>query len=162
MIDDIDTQILTILQKDARTSNAEIARCVGLAPSAVLERMRKLEEKGIIRGYHVDIDPRLLDFRLTCFVAVQTTDCGVESQLAEIPEVVEVHDVAGEDSYLLKIRAKNTEHLAHLLRDKIKTLPTVLRTKTTVALETFKETTMLPLDECAANDKKRKPGKKKK
>lgn len=161
MIDDIDTQILTILQKDARTSNAEIARCVGLAPSAVLERMRKLEEKGIIRGYHADIDPRQLNYGLTCFVAVRTSDCGVEPQLAEIAEVLEVHDVAGEDSYLLKVRAKNTEHLAHLLRDKIKTLPTVLETKTTVVLETFKETTALPLRECAANDKKRKPGKKK-
>jgi len=160
MIDEIDNKILTIIQKDARTSNAEIARTVGLAPSAVLERMRKLEDKGIIRGYHADIDPRKLDYRLTCFVAVQTSDCGVEPEFVEIPEVLEVHDVAGEDSYLLKVRAKDTEHLASLLRE-IKTIPSVLGTRTTVVLETFKETTTLPVAECAASDKKRKPGKKK-
>ncbi len=161
MIDDIDAQILTILQKDARTTNAEIARCVGLAPSAVLERMRKLEEKGIIRGYHADIDPRQLDFGLTAFVAVRTSECGEEPQLNAIPEVLEVHDVAGEDSFLLKIRAKNTEHLGRLLREKIKAIPNVLGTRTTVVLQTFKESTMLPLEANAAKDKKRKPGKKK-
>jgi Lrp/AsnC family leucine-responsive transcriptional regulator len=68
MIDKIDTQILAILQNDARISNAEIARQVGLAPSAVLERVRKMEERGIIRGYSTDIDPHFLDFGLTAFV----------------------------------------------------------------------------------------------
>ncbi|KXK06570.1 MAG: AsnC family transcriptional regulator [Acidobacteria bacterium OLB17] len=161
MIDAIDSKILTILQKDARTSNAEIARSVGLAPSAVLERVRKLEEKGVIRGYHMDIDPRMFDYSLTAFVAVRTSGCGEEPHLVAIPEVLEVHDVAGEDSYLLKVRVKDAEHLGRLLREKIKPIAAVTGTRTTVVLKTFKETTQLPIGEQAAKDKKTKPGKKK-
>jgi Lrp/AsnC family transcriptional regulator, leucine-responsive regulatory protein len=155
MIDNIDRQILDILQKDARTSNAEVARQVGLAPSAVLERVRKLEERGIIRGYHMDIEPRALDFGLTVFVAVRTSECGGEAEhmLAAIPEVLEVHDVAGEDCYWVKIRTKDAEALSHLLREKIKPIPTVLGTRTTVVLKTFKESTALPI--AKVNDEKK-------
>ncbi len=148
MIDGTDEQILTILQSDARISNAEIARQIGLAPSAVLERIRKLEDKGIIRGYRTDIDPRAVEFGLTVFVAVKTSECGgdAEEALVAIPEVLEVHDVAGEDSYLLKIRTKDTAALGRLLREKIKPIPNVLSTRTIVVLETFKETNALPLE----------------
>lgn len=159
MIDNIDRQILTILQQDARTSNAEIARQIGLVPSAVLERIRKLEERGVIRGFHTDIDPRAVDCGLLAFVAVRTSECGsaAEEALAAIPEVLEVHDVAGEDSFWLKIRSKDTEELGRLLREKIKPIPTVLGTRTTVVLETYKETTDLPIDvpEAASAGKKR-------
>jgi Lrp/AsnC family leucine-responsive transcriptional regulator len=160
MIDVIDRQILTILQNDARTSNAELARRVGLAPSAVLERVRKLEEKNIIRGAHAVLDHRQLEFGLTAFVAVRTSDCGGEENFVEIPEVLEVHDVAGEDSYLLKIRAKDTEDVGRILREKIKVIPTVLGTRTTVVLQTFKETTVLPLEE--AVEQEAEPAAKKK
>ena len=161
MIDGIDAQILTLLQNDARTSNAEIARQVGLAPSAVLERVRKLEEHGVIRGFHADIDPRAVEFGLTVFVAVGTNECGgpAEKLLAEIPEVLEIHDVAGEDSYLLKIRTKDTEALGRLLREKIKPIPTVTGTRTTVVLQTFKETMSLPLDDCAKAPERKKAAK---
>lgn len=159
MIDNIDRQILTILQQDARISNAEIARQIGLVPSAVLERIRKLEERGVIRGFHTDIDPRAVDCGLLAFVAVRTSECGsvAEEALAAIPEVLEVHDVAGEDSFWLKIRSKDTEELGRLLREKIKPIPTVLGTRTTVVLETYKETTDLPIDapEAASANKKR-------
>lgn len=150
MIDEMDVQILNIIQTDARIANAEIARQVNLAPSAVMERVRKLEEKGVIRGYHTDISPRAVDFGLTAFVAVRTSECGsAEEALAAVPEVLEVHDVAGEDSYLLKVRTKDTEDLSRLLREKIKPIPTVLDTRTTVVLQTFKESATLPLDKCA-------------
>jgi len=148
MIDEIDTQILTIIQQDARISNAEIARQVNLAPSAVLERMRKLENSGIIKGYSADIKPKEVGFGLTVFVNVRTSECGSDAgrAIAEIPEVLEVHDVAGEDCLLLKIRTKDTEELGKLLRERIKPIPTVLATRTTVVLQTFKETNALPLD----------------
>jgi Lrp/AsnC family transcriptional regulator, leucine-responsive regulatory protein len=157
MIDSIDTEILAILQKDARISNAEIARQVGLAPSAVLERVRKLEERGIIRGYAADIDPRSLDFGLTAFVAVRITDCSgpAGELLAEIPEVLEVHDVAGEDSYWVKVRTKDTEALSRLLREKIKAVPTVTDTRTTVVLQTFKESNALPIEARPAKEVKK-------
>ena len=149
MIDDIDKQILNILQEDARVSNAEIARRVGLAPSAVLERVKKLEERNVIRGYATELDAKELGYGLTAFVAVRTNQCGGETDkfLSEIPEVLEVHDVAGEDSYWLKVRVKNTEDLARLLRERLKNVPNVLSTKTTIVLQTIKETTALPIDQ---------------
>ena len=147
MINDIDKEILNIIQQDARISNAEIARQVGLAPSAVLERVKKLEERKIIRGYATELDAAQLDFGLTAFVAVRTNQCGGETDkfLSEIPEVLEIHDVAGEDSYWLKVRVKNTEELAILLRERLKNVPNVISTKTTIVLQTIKETTALPL-----------------
>lgn len=160
MIDEIDKQILGIVQMDGRVSNAEIARQVGLAASAVLERIRKLEDRGVVRGYTASLDPKMVGFGLIAFVFVRTNECGdgTDQMLAEIPEVLEVHDVAGEDSYLLKVRAADPEDLAVLLREKLKAIPTVISTRTTVVLQTVKETTALPLDRCA--EKVRGKGKK--
>lgn len=148
MIDEIDSQILSIIQQDARIANAEIARQIGLAPSAVLERLRKLDERGIIQGYSTRIDPRQVGLGLTVFISVRTSECGggVDQALAEIPEVLEVHDVAGEDCYLIKVRTRDTQALSQLLRERIKLIPKVVGTRTTVVLQTFKETNALPLD----------------
>jgi Lrp/AsnC family leucine-responsive transcriptional regulator len=159
MIDGIDTEILNIIQKDARITNADIARQVGLAPSAVLERVRKLEERGVIRGYAAEIDPKAIDFGLTAFISVRTSECGdgVGKELASIPEIQEVHEVAGEDCFFIKVRAKDTDHLGQLLRERIKAIPRVLNTKTTVVLKSFKETMALPIKvEAGANVKRAK------
>jgi len=138
---------LNIVQQDARITNAEMARQVGLAPSAVLERVRKLEERGVIRGYAAEIDANQVGFGLTAFVFVRTSFCGsIGEALAQIPEVLEVHDVAGEDCYLLKVRAENTDELGKFFREKLKTLPEIVSTRTTVVLQTIKETTALPLE----------------
>ena len=148
MISDIDKQILNIVQKDARISNAEIARQVSLAPSAVLERIRKLEERGVIRGYAAEIDAAQIGFGLTAFVFVRTSFCGsIGSVLAQIPEVLEVHDIAGDDCYLLKVRAENTEKLGKFFRERLKNLPEIISTRTTIVLQTIKETTALPIEE---------------
>lgn len=146
-MNDIDREILNIIQQDARISNAEIARQVGLAPSAVLERVKKLEERGIIKGFETKLDAAQLGFGLTAFIAVRTNECCYETDkfLTEIPEVLEVHDVAGEDSYLLKVRVKDTEHLSRLMRERLKNVPNVASTKTTIVLQTIKETNALPL-----------------
>lgn len=154
MINEIDKKILNIIQKDARVSNAEIARQVGLAPSAVLERVRKLEERGVIRGYSAELNPAQMGFGLTAFIAVRTHECCYETDkfLAEIPEVLEVHDVAGEDSYLLKVRVKDAEDLSRLLREELKNVPNVASTKTTVVLQTIKETTALPIGQTAETE----------
>jgi Lrp/AsnC family leucine-responsive transcriptional regulator len=157
MINETDKQILEIIQQDARVANVEIARQVGLAPSAVLERVRKLEERGVIRGYAAEINPKEIGFGLTVFVSVRTSDCAkVEGALSAIPEVLEVHDVAGEDCYLLKVRTRDTEALGKLLREKIKPIPNVLGTRTTVVLQTFKETTALPLEGVETENGKKK------
>ncbi len=154
MIDAIDTEILTIIQRDARISNAEIARQIDLAPSAVLERLRKLEDRGVIQGYSTRIDPRQVGMGLTVFISVRTSECGggVDEALSAIPEVLEVHDVAGEDCYMIKVRTSDTEAHSRLLRDQIKLIPKVVSTKTTVVLQTFKETNALPLDRVESHE----------
>lgn len=149
MIDDIDANILDLLQENARVTQADIAKAVGLAPSAVLERMRKLEAKGVIRGYIASVDPHVADLPLLAFVSVRTSEFGPEQPsaraLAAIPEVLEVHHVAGEDCYLLKVRAQDAEHLGRLLRQQIAAVPHVTSTRTTIVLGTCKETVRIPL-----------------
>ena len=158
MIDDIDKTIVNLIQQDGRVSNAEVARQIGLAPSAVLERIRKLEERGVVKGYTATIDPKQVGYGLTAFVSVRTNECGdgTDELLAKIPEVLEVHDVAGEDSFLLKVRAADPEDLSRLLKEKLKAIPSVVTTRTTVVLQTIKETTALPLDRCVPAEKVKK------
>jgi Lrp/AsnC family leucine-responsive transcriptional regulator len=152
MLDEIDSEILKILQNSARTSNAEIARHLGMAPSAILERIRKLEARGVIAGYETRVDPKALDLELLAFVFVRASELLGElptgKALSEIPEVLEVHHVAGEDCYLAKVRAQGTDHLGRLLRNRFGSIPTVTSTRTTIVLGTVKETGCLPLDGC--------------
>lgn len=154
MIDGTDRQILQLLQTNARIPNAEIARNVGMAPSAVLERVRKLEERGFIRGYRADLDARALGHGLLAYVFVRgdeppgTSDLG--RQLAGIAGVQEVHHVAGEDCFLVKVRAADTGALGGLLRDRIGALPAVRSTRSTIVLETLKESGRLDLSEDGA------------
>jgi Lrp/AsnC family transcriptional regulator, leucine-responsive regulatory protein len=149
MIDEIDTQILGLLQENARTTQTDIAKAVALAPSAVLERIRKLEARGAIREYVAAIDPHLVNRALLAFVSVKTNEYGPEQPsalaLALIPEVMEIHHVAGEDCFLLKVRAKDAEHLGQMLRTQIASVPGVTSTRTTIVLETVKETSRVPI-----------------
>jgi len=149
IIDDTDASILDILQSNGRVTQTEIAKSVGLAPSAVLERMRKLEAKGIIQEYAARVDPHIANRALLAFVAVRTNEYGPEQPsaqaLAQIPEALEIHHVAGEDCFLLKVRAKDAEHLGQMLRRQIAVVPGVISTRTTIVLETVKETSRIPL-----------------
>lgn len=148
-LDSTDRQILVILQENARTSNAEIARQVGMAPSAVLERVRKLEERGVVEGYAAKVNPQAVGLALAAFLFVRAEERPAESEtaelLAELPEVQEVHHVAGEDCFLVRVRVADTEALGRLLREEIGAIETVRSTRTTIVLGTVKETTALPL-----------------
>jgi len=143
IIDGIDASILDILQYNARTTQSELAKAVGLAPSAILERLRKLESRGIIKDYVALIDPHVVERGMLAFVAVRSTDMGPEMpsayELSRIPEVLEVHHVAGDDCFFLKVRARDAEHLGQILRLQIGATPTVTSTRTTIVLETVKE-----------------------
>lgn len=149
MIDDTSLAILETLQADARISNAEIGRRVGLAPSAVFERIRKLEERGAVRGYSANIDPAAVDLGLLAFVLVRSEERGgarrTESALVAMPEVQEVHHIAGEDCFMLKVRVRDTTALNELLADRISALDDVRSTKTTIVLRTAKETSTIPI-----------------
>jgi Lrp/AsnC family leucine-responsive transcriptional regulator len=149
VIDDTDRDILRLLQENARTSNAEIARKIGLAPSAIFQRIRKLEEQGIIEGYTTRVCARAVGYGLVAFVMIQTGEharlVDTASILTAIPEVQEVHRVVGEDCFFVKVRVRDTDALGHLLDEHIQRIPSVASTRTTIVLRTAKETTSLPL-----------------
>ncbi len=144
MIDNIDQQILTILQSNARISNAEIARRIKMAPSAVLDRIRRLEKKKIIEKYTLKLNDKAIDKNLVAFVHVRAAgpvvDLKTSKELSKISDVQEVHIVAGEDCFLIKVKVKNTEALSNLLRNKIGKITSISSTSTTIVLETVKET----------------------
>jgi Lrp/AsnC family leucine-responsive transcriptional regulator len=152
MISGKDAQIVSIVQSDGRLSNAEIARRVGMAPSAVLERIRKMERAGVIKGFETVLRPSDLGYTITAFTFVRAeeaagaTDTG--KALACVPSVIEVHYTAGQDSYLVKVRARDPEHLQNILQQ-FGAIPGVRETRTTIVLTTLKETRALPLLEPA-------------
>jgi len=147
MINQIDAQILNILQQNSRISNAEIARQIKMAPSAVLERIKKLEKNKIIKKYSVQIEASEVDKELLAFILVKANgpivDNKTAKELAKVPEVQEVHIVAGEDCFLVKVRTENPSALSELLRSKIGLIDSIRSTSTTIVLETVKETSDL-------------------
>jgi len=150
MIDAVSLKILKILQEKARIPNVEVARQVGMAPSAVLERIRKLEKQGFIDGYEVRLNPKRFAKNLVAFVKVKINKLSDEKKVGEklsrIPQIQEVHYVAGEDAFLVKVRVADTEDLGRLTRDKIAAIASVQSTQTAIALSTYKETARIPID----------------
>lgn len=148
MIDAVDRKILNILRNNARVPNAEIARTIGMAPSAVLERIRKLERRGVIERYEARVSPKAVGLGLTAFTFVHveegvgTMDTG--QKLAALPEVLETHYTAGQAAYLVKVRVANTEALAEFLQ-RIGKIPGVRDSNSTIVLRTIKETASIPL-----------------
>ena len=149
MIDKLDAKILSILQENARTSNVDVARRVGLAPSAVLERIRKLERTDVIRGYEPRLNPASIGVPLVAFIFVHADEKigGLEigRKIARFPGVQEVHQVAGEDCYLVKVRVADTDGLGRLLRESFGSVPAIRSTRTTIVLSSLKETAQMPL-----------------
>ena len=148
-LDEIDFQILSLLQPDARLQNAELAKKIGMAPSAVSERVKKLEQKGAIKSYCTRIDPAALNLKLLAFIFIRSSegpgDTPTSKLIAKIPEVLEVHHIAGEDCYLVKVRTEDTLSLVQLMRERFAKIPNIVSTKTTIVLETVKEENYLPV-----------------
>ncbi|MFQ5495610.1 MAG: Lrp/AsnC family transcriptional regulator [Phycisphaerae bacterium] len=151
-IDETDLQILSMLQDNGRLSNAEMARRLGMAASAVLERVRKLEERGVIQGYTARLCPAKLGCGLLAFVLVRTEERVWQTEtgraLTAIPQVQEVHHIAGEDCFLVKVRARDTESLGKLLREQFGSISTIRNTRTTIVLNTEKQTAEIVLGQC--------------
>lgn len=150
MIDKKSLNILNILQEKARIPNTEVSRLVGLAPSAVLERIRKMENQGIIDGYEVRLNPERFKRNQVAFVTVTTTseddiNGAIGKRLSQVDEIQEVHYTAGDDCYLVKVRVADTRELNTLLREKIASIEGVTQTKTATVLATYKETSRIPI-----------------
>ena len=145
-IDDIDSKILELLQDNGRMKRNAIAEVVGLSVPSVSERMRKLEERGVITGYHAVIDPKRMHFDITAFIRVQVDGSAFYadfvSAAVDIPEVLEVHSITGEGSHIIKVRTRNTTSLERLL-SRLQSIPGVHGTSTSIVLSSFKETRTL-------------------
>ena len=136
MLDRRDLDILGVLQRDGRATSAEIGKHVGLSPSSVHQRVRKLEEAGVIRGYRATVDLEAIGLYVTALVSIMPLDPkqpdDLPARVLELPEVEDCFSVAGDENYVLKVRARTTEHLEDLLR-RIREKAGV-QTRTTVVL----------------------------
>ena len=158
-LDEVDRQILDLLQANARRTNAEIAEEVGLTAPSVFERIRKLEQRGVIRGYTVQVDPEALGKQLTAFIrltaAYDDRHAAGVAAIAADPDVLECYSVAGEDCFIIKTRVSGPgalEALIHRIRGQM----TVLRSVTMIALSAVKEGGPLQAE---APEAERQPGR---
>jgi Lrp/AsnC family leucine-responsive transcriptional regulator len=151
-LDELDLRLLNALQRNARSTYADLATLVGLGSSAVHERVKRLEQRGYVRGYAARLDARKLGLELVAFVGVYTThDVRYEAfhaSVAALPEVGEIHSVAGEESFVLKVATRSTAHLDDFL-SRLKAIAGIARTKTTIVLSTPFERDGIALEQLA-------------
>lgn len=149
MLDQKDKVILRILQNNARTSNAEIARHMNMTASAIYERVKKLEKAGVVTRYEARLDPTVLGLNLLSIVLITLYDLtkmrATGKELAAFDKIQEIHYIAGKGSILAKVRTSGTEDLEKLL-DSINLIENVKMTESTIVLKTEKETSGLYLE----------------
>jgi len=148
-IDEIDAKILALLQRDGRMKRSDVADEVDLSISAVSERMRKLEERGVIQGYRAIVDAKRLHLDITAFIRVSVDGSEKYSnfvdRVSDMEQVLEVHSVTGAGSHVMKVRTKNTTALERFL-SQIQAIPGVTQTRTSIVLSTFKESRVVPAE----------------
>ena len=132
-----------------RVTWSELAATLDLSAPATADRVRRLEERGVVRGYAALVDAEAVGCGLTAFIAVtlerpENRDPFLQ-RILELPEVQECHHIAGDDDYLLKVRCRSTRNLEQIISERIKSLQGIVRTRTTIVLSTTKETPALPL-----------------
>lgn len=151
MLDAMDKKVVRHLMAYGRATWAELATLLGLSAPATADRVRRLEERGVIKGYAALVDPTALGLTLTAFVAVTLEHPEYRAEFLELvhalPQIQACHHVAGDYDYLLQLRCKNTADLEHFLTDSLKSKPGVIRSRTTIVLSTVKETPILPMEQ---------------
>ena len=144
-LDELDHRLVDLLQRDGRATQLELSRAVGLSQPAVAERIRKLEERGVITGYTARVDASKLGKDITAFIGVSVEHPkyfeGFAKKVLALPDILECHRVAGQDSYILKVKTANTKTLDSLLVETLRTIAGVTRTQTTIVLSSIKEDT---------------------
>ncbi len=156
-----DARLLRILQVDGRRSYADLGMDLGMAGPSAHERVKKLEAKGVIRGYSANLDPRAVGLGVLAFTWVTqapgTITLDLMPRFAEIPEIEECHHVAGEADYILKLRARDMEHLGDVIRQ-VQVIPNVFSTETDVVFSTGFERRPLPLGRSGDETPETAPG----
>jgi Lrp/AsnC family leucine-responsive transcriptional regulator len=137
-VEELDRQIVDLLMADGRMSYTDLGKATGLSTSAVHQRVRRLEQRGVIRGYAAIVDAEAVGLSLTAFISVKPFDPSapddIPERLADVPEIEACHSVAGDENYILKVRVATPIELEHLLA-RVRTLAGV-STRTTVVLST--------------------------
>jgi len=148
-LDRIDLRLLAALQRNARSTYAELGALVNLKPPAVHDRVKRLESRGFVRRYSAQLDARRVGYELTAFVGAYCApdlDYDAFTQAVQaFPEIIEIHSVAGDETYMLKVVTRSTSHLDDFLT-KLKRVPGVARTRTTIVLSTPFESGGLPVE----------------
>ena len=151
-LDDIDKKILSILQENGRITNAELASRVGMSPPPMLERVRKLEKKGIIQKYVALINPDAVGKGTMALVSVSLDRHRIRSidqftqAIDTLPEVMECYHITGEDDYLLKVAVKDINEYEDFILKKLTKLPALSTIKTSFILSTVKYETKFPIE----------------
>ena len=151
-LDPIDRQILAELQADGRMTNVELASRVGISAPPCLRRVRALEDAGVIRGYHADLDGAKLGFAITVFAMVSLKSQaeeslrGFEDHMRALPEVRECHMLNGEIDFILKIVSRDLQSFQEFLTSKLTPAPNVASVKTSLTIRTAKQLPGVPLD----------------
>ncbi len=144
MLDDTDRTLLTRLQQDGTTPYAELGAAVGLSASSVNDRLKRMKAKRILRRIVAEVDPKALGREFLVFLLVGIGDMRQEKEfrtrMTARPEVLECHHVAGDYSYLLKLRLTGPGHFERFLSEQVKTIDGIQRTHSIIALSTVKET----------------------
>jgi Lrp/AsnC family leucine-responsive transcriptional regulator len=144
MLDDIDRALLQILQRDGQISYAELGSNVGLSASAVNDRLKRLKGKGVLQRITAEVSPAALGREFLVFILIELADLKQEPEFLDRmrarPEVLECHHVAGDYSYLLKLRLTGTGHLERFLSEQVKSIGGIQRTHSIIALSSAKET----------------------
>jgi Lrp/AsnC family leucine-responsive transcriptional regulator len=152
-MDALDRKILHALQKDARVKNADLARQLGVAPSTMLERVRRLEERGYFNGFKAIVDPEKLGLGVQALISVSLgqhstkTIRPFEQAVKSIPNIMVCYHVTGRFDYMLHIVAKNLNELGILVKEKIASLPGVGKTETFLIFSEIKNNTGYPLEQ---------------
>jgi len=150
-LDSIDKKILEILQANAKITNSQLATEIGLSPAPTLERVRKLENLGIIKSYHAEVERELLGIGTAVFVSVSLSGhkkhqiMSFVSQMNAIPEVVECHHITGSGDFLLKILAKDINSYQKLILDKLVDIEEIGNMQSMVILSTYKDSKVMPI-----------------
>lgn len=149
MVDANDLKLIEQLLKHARSTWAELGTLLGLSAPAAADRVHKLEERGIIKGYSALINPESVGLGLGALISVVLERPEYKANFLEkvfdLPEIQECHHVAGEEDYVIKVICKGTRDLERLISEEIKSVKGVIKTKTTIVLSTVKDTPILPI-----------------
>ena len=150
-LDRIDRRLLCELQNEGRITNVELAQRVGLTAPPCLRRVRALEDEGVIRGYHADLDASKLGYAITVFALVslrsQAEDAlrQFEEHMRGLPEVRECHMLNGEIDFILKIVSRDLQSFQEFLTSKLTPAPNVASVKTSLTIRTAKQLPGVPL-----------------